>query len=78
MNLFFKKLMARYGVIFFFSFGAGFIILATLNKNLTFDLLPGDFLLQIDKFSLYLPFGSAIGLALLGTVGFEIYTYFKH
>ena len=69
--------MARYGIIFFFSFAAGFIILSTLNRNLTFSLLPGDFQIEIDKFAIYLPFGSAIGLGLLGTVGFEIYRYFK-
>lgn len=77
MNIFFKKLLARYGVLFAAGFIGGFIFLSYMSSRFNLAVLPGDILIEGENYKVYIPLAGSTAIALAVVIGFEIYKGLK-
>jgi hypothetical protein len=77
MNISTKKFIAAYGLRFSLFYVLAFFLLVTFTSKFNIDTFFGDVLVKRPNFVIYLPFGSAFGVAAFLLVVFEIYKQLK-
>jgi len=73
VNIKLKKFIASYGIKFIAFYFLSFFILTTFFARFKFQTFPGDILYKGKNFYVYLPFTSALAIAVFFLIIIEIY-----
>ncbi len=73
MNINIKKFISVYGIKFAIFYALAFFLLVTFFGRHEFRTFPGDVVINIGESVLYLPFTSALAIAVFFLVIIEIY-----